>query len=48
MTIEGGPGNDKITGGGNRDIIYGEGGKDKVRAAMGGTSSTSRTARRTR
>ncbi len=30
MTIEGGPGKDKITGGGERDILYGEGGKDKL------------------
>ena len=31
MTIEGGGGNDKITGGAERDILYGEGGKDKVK-----------------
>lgn len=35
MTIEGGPGDDKIIGGGNRDILYGEGGKDKVKAGDG-------------
>ena len=46
MTIEGGPGNDKIIGGGNGDIIYGEGGEDKVKTATAATSLTSRTVRR--
>ena len=35
MTIEGGPGSDKIIGGGNRDIIYGEDGEDKVKSGDG-------------
>ena len=36
MTIEGGKGKDKITGGGARDVLYGEGGKDKVKGGDGG------------
>lgn len=35
MTIEGGSGNDRITGGGNRDVLYGEGGRDRVKGGDG-------------